>query len=137
MPRAVLSERELEEVLGAECSNLLKDCIELPEEISLPDNEEVYEVSRLLKMLSSESKLEILALISQAPLPVSAIAKLTGKHQSLVSHHLSELKIAGLVREKRFGKFRVYAVDKDKVNGVCLRMQKLLGTTQRGPQPQR
>jgi len=126
MPSVILTRDKLKKIIGRECLALVKDNVEIPESISLPDSGELREVAKMLKMLSSEPKLEILAILSQVSLPVCAIAKIVNKEQSLVSHHLSELRMLGFVNEKRYGKFKVYSVDSDVLNEICSRMQKIL-----------
>ncbi len=130
MARAILKSESIKKLIGEDCLSVLRAQDEIPEKIVIPSKEEVYEVSRLFKLISSEPKLEILALLSQTSLPVCAISKLLQKDQSLVSHHLSELRMAGLVREKRSGRFKVYSIDKENIEGICSRMQKLIGTSQ-------
>ncbi len=129
MARAVLRLDSIKELIGEDCLAVLSAQDEIPDKIILPSKEEIYEVSRLFKLISSEPKLEILSLLSQASLPVCAISKLLEKDQSLISHHLSELKMAGLVREKRVGRFKVYSIEKENIEGICQRMQKLIGTS--------
>ncbi len=133
MARAVLRSDNIRELIGEDCLGVVSAEEGIPERIILPSKEEIYEVSRLFKLISSEPKLEILSLLSQASLPVCAISKLLGKDQSLISHHLSELKMAGLVREKRAGRFKVYSIEKDNIEGICRRMQKLIGTARLAP----
>ncbi len=129
MARAVLRLDNIKELIGEDCLSVLSAEDQIPEKIVIPSKEEVYEVSRLFKLISSEPKLEILALLSQASLPVCAISKLLEKDQSLVSHHLSELRMAGLVRERRSGRFKVYSIERENIEGICRRMQKLIGTS--------
>jgi len=46
-------------------------------------------------------------------MPVCLISYILEKDQSLISHHLSDLKAAGLVKETVRGKYRVYRLKKD------------------------
>ncbi len=133
MAKAVLRLDDIKKLIGEDCLAVLDAEGEIPSKIILPSKEEIYEVSRLFRLISSEPKLEILSLLSQSSLPVCAISKLLGKDQSLISHHLSELKMAGLVREKRAGRFKVYSIEKENIDGICRRMQKLIGTARLAP----
>jgi len=129
--KRVLTVEELTELLGEDCLEVINECGGPPERLKLPSKSEIYEVSKMLKVISSEPKLEMLALLSQMPLPVCAISKLVGKDQSLVSHHLSHLRMVGLVRESRMGKFKIYRVDEEALTKVCSTIERVLRGTAR------
>ncbi|MUN29499.1 ArsR/SmtB family transcription factor [Sulfuracidifex metallicus] len=65
----------------------------------------------LFSCLADENRLKILLYLNERrQASVSEIAKATGNYQSLVSHHLSNLRKAGLVQRRRIGKTSVYVI---------------------------
>ncbi len=68
------------------------------------------ECARMFKALAEETRLEILKCLFREEHSVSDIAKELGKEHSKVSHHLGILRNAGLVVDKKEGKFVVYQI---------------------------
>ena len=69
------------------------------------------ELSKLFKSLSDMSRLKILLLLShRGEMHVSAIGDHLSQSQPAVSHHLTQLKNAGLIDFRREGKFNYYAI---------------------------
>ena len=61
--------------------------------------------------LSDENRLKIVFMLTEhGELNVSAIGEQLGQSQPAVSHHLTQLKGAGLVEYQREGKFHFYAL---------------------------
>ena len=66
----------------------------------------------VFKLLADPSRLKIvLALAQDGELHVSALCDLLGQSQPAVSHHLTLLRMAGLVGFRRDGKFNYYRLD--------------------------
>ncbi len=63
----------------------------------------------IFKAIADESRLTILAHLSSEPASVTDLAELAGLRPPTVSHHLSVLADAGLVRFERRGTSRVYS----------------------------
>lgn len=61
-------------------------------------------------LLSATVRVHILWLLSEGDRDVSTLAEETEQSVATVSHHLGKLKLAGLVRDRRQGKRRVYVV---------------------------
>lgn len=62
--------------------------------------------------LGDKSRLQILFLLSKnAEMSVTAIGREIGQSQPAVSHHLNQLKKAGLIDYRRDGKFNFYRLD--------------------------
>jgi ArsR family transcriptional regulator len=69
-------------------------------------------LTEVFKMLADESRLKILlALGKEGEMHVSALCDLLGQSQPAVSHHLTLLRMAGLVGFRRDGKHNFYRVD--------------------------
>ncbi len=68
------------------------------------------ECARIFKALAEETRLEILSFLFNGEYSVSDIAKELDKEHSKVSHHLGILRNAGLVVDKKEGKFVVYQI---------------------------
>lgn len=64
-------------------------------------------MSSLLKLVSEESKLKLLCILKQNEHCVCEIVKHLEMSQSLISHHLADLRKAGLVSREKKGQ-RVY-----------------------------
>lgn len=63
-----------------------------------------------LKLLSDPVRLRLCALLSQAELAVQELVAVTGLQQSRISNHLSLLKRAGLVRDRREGTWSFHSL---------------------------
>jgi DNA-binding transcriptional ArsR family regulator len=61
-----------------------------------------------LKLLSDPTRLRILALLSMEEISVQDLESITGLSQSRISNHLSLLKRAGLVQDRREGSWAFY-----------------------------
>lgn len=74
----------------------------------------VRELSELFRGLGDRSRLHILFLLAHhGELHVSRIGEEVGQSQPAVSHHLNQLKKAGLIDYRRAGKFNFYRLDPD------------------------
>lgn len=74
------------------------------------DEPDLAVVARLFKVLSNESRLELLRLLHAQPQTVGALETATGMSQTLVSQHLRKLREAGLARVVRHGREATYSV---------------------------
>ncbi|MUL84936.1 MULTISPECIES: helix-turn-helix transcriptional regulator [unclassified Mycolicibacterium] len=66
-------------------------------------------------LLSAPVRLHILWLLANGDQDVGTLADKTGQSLATVSHHLSKLKLAGLVRAQRHGKRQVYVATDPRV----------------------
>jgi ArsR family transcriptional regulator len=67
-------------------------------------------LANALKLLGDDTRLRILRLIAREPLNVSELTSILGLAQSGISRHLSLLRKAGLVEERREGVWSYYLV---------------------------
>lgn len=72
--------------------------------------EAVQEAADLLRSIGSEYRLIILHLLAGGTKTVTEIRDAIGERQSLVSQHLSRLRVDGLVQAKRQGNFVFYTL---------------------------
>jgi len=69
-------------------------------------------LTRVFKQLADESRLKILlALANEGEMHVSALCRILGQTQPAVSHHLTLLRMTGLVGYRRQGKHNYYRVE--------------------------
>ncbi len=85
-------------------------CIESPRSLGVDGT---ASLAAKFKALGDEVRLEIFRLIAAQSDPVCAcdLLEFAGVSQPTLSHHLKQLRDAGLVTSRRAGIWRVYAVD--------------------------
>ncbi len=120
-----------EEVLKRVPRRCIEDIREYVEKIdraldNLERLEDKERVAWAFKALSNTTKLDIILLLSATEMPVCLISYILEKDQSLISHHLSDLKTAGLVKETVKGKFRVYKLQKDALIDLFSRIESIV-----------
>ncbi len=77
------------------------------------------------RALGDESRLRLLQLLADGERNVGDLMELTSLGQSLVSHHLRVLRDAGLVRDRREGRWVYYAVVEQALLATRLLIQAL------------
>jgi DNA-binding transcriptional ArsR family regulator len=76
-------------------------------------------LAQVFKLLSDESRLKILlALAQDGELHVTALCDLLDQTQPAVSHHLTLLRMAGLVGFRRHGKHNYYRIESQLVGDL-------------------
>jgi len=70
-----------------------------------------------LKLLSDPVRLRLCALLARTELAVQELVSITGMQQSRISNHLSLLKRAGLVRDRREGTWSFHSLVEPNENG--------------------
>jgi len=84
-----------------------------------PDGRSIRQLARMFRALADEHRLHILSLLTdRGEMSVSAIGMELGQSQPAVSHHLTQLRSAGLVDFRRDGKFNYYRVDETGVSAL-------------------
>ena len=83
------------------------------------------EAAELFKILSVDTRIEIIELLKKEPLCVNALAKALGITQSAVSQHLRVLKGAGLVKDERRGYWVYYSLNKDTLEKCRQRLNRI------------
>ena len=73
-------------------------------------SKKVGELSVLLKIVSENSRLQILCILQTGEHCVCELMESSNLSQSLISHHLKDLKDANLVSSKKVGKWVHYSL---------------------------
>src|SRR5262245_32559614 len=79
------------------------------------DNLQSEQCARALKALADAERLKIIQCLQKGPRNVSELAEMLECEVANVSHHLQVLRHAGLVRDKKEGKYVIYSLDPDVV----------------------
>jgi ArsR family transcriptional regulator, lead/cadmium/zinc/bismuth-responsive transcriptional repressor len=89
----------------------------------LPRPEELEGMELFFKVLGESTRLRILHALLAGELCVRDLAEILGMSDSAVSHQLSVLKGARLVRHRRDGKVIYYSLSDDHVSSVLQSMR--------------
>jgi ArsR family transcriptional regulator len=71
---------------------------------------QIASLSSLLKLVGEESRLKILCILKQGRHCVCEIEEHVDLSQSLISHHLKDLKDASLIEDEKKGKWVYYSL---------------------------
>ncbi len=81
--------------------------------------ETLYGLKQIFQMLADESRLKILlALAADGEMHVSALCEMLQQTQPAVSHHLTLLRMTGLVGFRRDGKHNFYRIESGLVRDL-------------------
>ena len=72
--------------------------------------QEIGYLSTFLKLIAEESRLKILCILEKRTHCVCELMKHTQQSQSLISHHLKDLKEAGLIIDEKKGMWVYYSL---------------------------
>jgi DNA-binding transcriptional ArsR family regulator len=84
------------------------------------------EIAELFKVLSVDTRLNIVKALKQKSLCVNALTARLGVSQSAVSQHLRILKSSGLVTDNRAGYFIHYTLNEEKLKEYLESINKFL-----------
>ncbi len=83
------------------------------------DDLTIERLCSVFKMLADPSRMKILLALGQdRTMHVSALCKMLGQSQPAVSHHLTLMRMAGLVRYERQGKHNFYRLDSSQMGEI-------------------
>lgn len=85
---------------------------------SMPDEEELYDLSELYKVFADSTRIKILYVLFESEMCVCDIAQLLEMSQSAISHQLRVLKQSKLVKFRRDGKTVFYSLADDHVRTI-------------------
>jgi len=78
--------------------------------MSMPDNDNFYELANFYKMFADNTRLKILWALSCEEMCVCDLASLLGMSTSAISHQLKSLRLAKLVKFNKQGKVVYYSL---------------------------
>lgn len=81
----------------------------------LPKEKNITRISKLFKAISDPTRLKILYLLKKKELCVCEIMSGLKKNQPIVSHHLSILQNAGLIKNRKDGKWIYYKLSNPRI----------------------
>jgi len=77
----------------------------------IPADEDIAAYAKMFQAASDQTRLKILFLLRKKELCVCEIVSALGKKQAVISHHLSVLQNAGLLKSRKDGKWTYYRTD--------------------------
>ncbi len=84
-------------------------------------------LKKFFKLLGDDNKFRIILTLMKGEMCVCVIYKELGLDQTLVSHHLSALKKAGLINGRKAGRWVYYSLNKEAFKEIEDIYDKLLG----------
>lgn len=78
--------------------------------IVIPPDDQVELAANTFQMLSDPTRIKLLSALAQGEQSVTCLAELIGAQPTAVSQHLSKLRLAGIVRQRRDGNFIFYTL---------------------------
>ena len=97
-----------------------------------------YEIARaaaLFHALSDETRLGVLSLLQDGERCVCELQEPLGAQQSRLSFHLKVLKDAGLVHDRREGRWAYYTLDQDVLREAAMALASLGANLPATPRP--
>jgi ArsR family transcriptional regulator len=92
---------------------------------SLSTSADLSRTSRLCRALADENRLRIVGLLTSGERCVCELTSALDLGQSLLSHHLKTLKDAGLVTDRREGRWVYYTLNCDTLDELSASLQSL------------
>ncbi len=103
-------------VTKGKCRLYIEDVEKFRATLSEIDSEDaLYNLTEVFKALSDPTRIQILYLLQKGDLCVCELMSILEKPQSTLSHHLSILKNANLVKPRKEGVWTYYALLKPEV----------------------
>ena len=85
---------------------------------SMPSDEVLTKTAEVFKVFGDATRIRILTALSEGEMCVCCLCELLGLSQSAVSHQLSVLKSARLIKNRREGKQIYYSLDDAHVGAI-------------------
>ena len=85
---------------------------------NMPSEEVLERTAEVFKVFGDKTRIRILAALSEGEMCVCCICDLLGMSQSAVSHQLSVLKAARLIKNRREGKQIYYSLDDAHIGAI-------------------
>ena len=101
--------------LVCDCNIIHEDAVNMAIK-NRPDDKELINLSELFKMLGDLTRIKIIWTLDNNEMCVCDIANVLNMTKSSISHQLSILKNAGIVRYRKSGKEVYYTLDDEHIN---------------------
>lgn len=86
--------------------------------MNMPDEGELYDLSDFFKVLGDSTRVKIMWALDESEMCVCDLAVLLNMTKSAISHQLSSLKQANLVKYRKEGKVVFYSLTDDHVKAI-------------------
>lgn len=90
------------------------------------DYKRINKMEKFMQVLSDGTRLRILCLLKDNELNVKNIYEEIEIKQTLASHHLTQIKKLGLLKERKSGTSTLYSIDKIKFQRYCDVMKEMI-----------
>lgn len=87
---------------------------------NMPEEKNIASLTAFFKMMGDATRIKMMYLMGEGELCVQDIADTLGMTKSAISHQLSGLKQAGVVKSRREGKNIFYSLDDEHVKEVVM-----------------
>lgn len=104
--------------------DMLCDCDVIHEDVvnavkkKMPDENELYDLSDFFKILGDSTRAKIIWALDESEMCVCDLAVLLNMTKSAISHQLSSLRQANLVKYRREGKNVFYSLADDHIKAI-------------------
>ena len=85
---------------------------------NMPSEEILEKTAEVFKVFGDKTRIRILSALSEGEMCVCCICEILGMSQSAVSHQLSVLKSARLIKSRREGKQMYYSLDDAHIGAI-------------------
>lgn len=85
---------------------------------NMPSDEIIAKTAEVFKVFGDGTRLRILTALSEGEMCVCCLCEILGMSQSAVSHRLSVLKAARLIKNRREGKQIYYSLDDAHIGAI-------------------
>lgn len=85
---------------------------------SLPEIEDIYNLSDFFKIMGDSTRLKILITLIQGEFCVNELSYMLDMSQSAISHQLKTLRISKLVKARREGRSMYYSLDDEHIEDI-------------------
>lgn len=109
--------RKDNEIIKCDCNVIHQDIIDQVK-TDLPDQETIRDLAQLFKVFGDPTRVKILSALFKAEMCVCDMASLFNMTQSSISHQLSVLKQARLVKYRKDGKVVYYSLEDAHVQQI-------------------
>jgi ArsR family transcriptional regulator, lead/cadmium/zinc/bismuth-responsive transcriptional repressor len=107
--------KKIEEIEVCSCCEVHSNCVNCVKE-SMLETATFEQLSELFKILGDYTRIKIIYSLFKKELCVCDIAEVLGMSQSSISHQLSVLKLARLVKYRKEGKTVFYSLDDEHIS---------------------